>query len=431
MRTSKRVDDGHGAVHTTLFVAGQAEIRDGVASQLVTVGGLRCAVFTGDQVLFVHDSPTGSSSFFTGATGQRVGQVDYQPFGNEAGRSGTVDFQTYSLHPVDAESGLVYMRRRYYCPSIGRFLTPDLMALYQPENFVHAPAGLHLYAYVANDPLNKTDEDGLSFWSFVGSVVGVVVGIAVAVVIIAAVVATGGAAGVLLGIALVLGASLAVTGVSYIIASNVDPNSAFGQFMRGFMIGFNAGMNATIATALFGPVVGVTLGVINFLATFDGIARNPVYQGILGWSSWLMPMSWGATGLGLVFYVFNLVAAGVTGNGSWWGAGAKIDKLAIDWKTGSIVMLGGVIHGPTAFNSGNFVFMNPGYVNGSSPDQTYNAVLAHETGHTLSVAAFGTAFDFADLLGENVFGGQDHDYGEEIAESHANRPGRPTIPMWG
>jgi RHS repeat-associated protein len=293
MRMSKRVDDGNGGVRVTHYVGDQAEIRDGVASHFVTIGGLRCAVLTGDHALFLHDSPTGSSSFFTDSTRERVGELDYEPFGNEASRSDSVDFQTYSLHPVDPESGLAYMRRRYYCPAIGRFLTPDLMALYQPENFIHAPAGLHLYAFVANDPMNKTDEDGLSFWSFVGSVVGVIVGVVVALLIIAAVVATGGIAGVLLGIGLVLAASLTVTGISYIVASNVNPNSAFGQFMRGFMIGFNAGMNATIATALFGPVVGIALGVINFLATFEGVSRNSTYQGILGWTSWLMPMSWG------------------------------------------------------------------------------------------------------------------------------------------
>lgn len=69
---------------------------------------------------------------------------------------------------------------------------------------------------------------------------------------------------------------------------------ATGQFVGGFTIGFNAGMNGVLAGALFGPVVGVTL-VVNFLATFEGISNNSAYQGILGWSSWLMPMSWTAT----------------------------------------------------------------------------------------------------------------------------------------
>jgi hypothetical protein len=198
--------------------------------------------------------------------------------------------------------------------------------------------------------------------------------------------------------------------------------------MRGFMIGFNAGMNGVLAGVIFGPGVGIVLGVINFLATFDGIAQNSVYQGILGWYSWMMPMSWGVTYVGLLIYFWNLVLAGVTFQ--QWDA-AKIDKLAIDWKTGTIVMLGGLIRNGTAFNMGNFVFLDPKYVNGSSPDQTFDAVVRHETGHTLNTATFGTAFEIADFIGENVVGAGENDYGEKFAESHANRPGRPTIPMWG
>jgi MFS family permease len=277
----------------------------------------------------------------------------------------------------------------------------------------------------------------MSFWIFLGAVVGAVVGVVVAIAIVAAVVATGGIAGVLLGIGLALALSLAVTGVSYLIASNVDPMSGLGQFFRGFMIGFNAGMNGVLAGAIFGPVVGIAIGVINFLAAFDGIAENSVYQGILGWTSWFMPMSWGATGLGLVFFAINLVAAAVTDRES-----TKIEKLAIDWKTGSIAMVGGWIRNGTAFDMGNFVFLDPNYVGEYKTDAagqryyelnetTYKETLAHETGHTISVAAFGTAFGICDLIGENLIGLGAEDYGEKIAESHANRSGRPTIPMWG
>lgn len=80
---------------------------------------------------------------------------------------------------------------------------------------------------------------------------------------------------------------------------------------------------------------------------------------------------------------------------------------------------------------GNFVFMNPNYVDGSRPDRTYDAVLAHETGHTLSIAAFGSAFGAYDFVGENVLKLGSNDYGEKIAESHANRRGYAVIPMWG
>ncbi|WP_345801296.1 toxin TcdB middle/N-terminal domain-containing protein [Microbacterium sp. AZCO] len=429
LRTTKSVTAADGTVSTSRFVLEHAVVEDDRRTLFVTVGALRVAVIGPDGTTWLHDGASvGTTAFVTDATGERAGTVDVLPFGTTAAQDGAVAHQTYGLHPVDLESGLVYMRRRYYAPSIGRFLTPDLLALYQPEKFLHAPASLHLYAYVANDPSDKVDVDGLSFWSFVGSVAGVVVGIVVGVLIVAAVVATGGIAGVLIGIGLAIGAGLVVTGISYIVASAVDPNSGFGQFMRGFMIGFNAGMNGVLAAAIFGPVVGVALGVINFLATFDGVAKNSVYQGILGWTSWLMPMSWAVNALGLAFYAVNLILAGVTLNKV---DALKIDKLGIDWKTGSLVMVGGAIRNGTAFDMGHFVFIDPAHLKDGDPDRSYDALVAHETGHTLAFAAFGTAFGLADLIGENVVGLGADDYGEKIAESHANRPGRPTIPMWG
>jgi RHS repeat-associated protein len=428
-RISKRVDDGQGTVQTTLFVGNQVEINSQTGTtHFVRLGAMRVAALQGGTTNFIHENGMGSTSFVTDADGLRIGQLDQLPFGNVASSSGSVEFRTFALHPVDEESGLVYMHRRYYSPALGRFLTPDLMAIYQPDTFLHTPQSLHLYAYVANDPLNKTDPTGLSFMSFLGGVVGVIVGVAIGIAIVAAVVATGGIAGVLLGIGLALLASAAVMGVSYAIASNADPNSLGGQFMRGFMIGFNAGMNAVLATAIFGPFIGVALGVVNFLAVFDGVAQNSVYQGILGWSSWLMPMSWGVTGVGLLFFIINLAVAGVTGNDN---AGTKIDKLSFDWKTGSFVMLGGAITGPTAFNMGNFSFLNPTYVDGSSFDRTYENVLRHETGHTLSNAAFGSAYHLIGAIDENVI--QDNGmnaYSELIAEGHVPGTGRPTHPMW-
>src|SRR5207244_1690839 len=161
----------------------------------------------------------------------------------------------------------VYMRRRYFSPQLGRFLTPDLMAIHQPEKFLRAPQGLHLYAFVANDPVNKTDPTGMSFLSFVGAVVGVALGVGVALAIVAGVAAMGSLAGALVGVVM----ALAVTGVSYAIAQNANPASNSGDFIRGLMIGFNAGLNGVLATAIFGGAIGITLGVVNFLATFDDV----------------------------------------------------------------------------------------------------------------------------------------------------------------
>lgn len=58
----------------------------------------------------------------------------------------------YASKRVDEESGLIFFGRRYYDPSIGRWLTPDPMGF---------EAGSNLYAYVFNNPLSYFDLYGL------------------------------------------------------------------------------------------------------------------------------------------------------------------------------------------------------------------------------------------------------------------------------
>ncbi|MCW5939380.1 MAG: RHS repeat-associated core domain-containing protein [Fimbriimonadaceae bacterium] len=67
-------------------------------------------------------------------------------------RSGSGPNQGYCAslqHRRDAESGLVYMRARYYEPSTGRFLSED-----------PAMDGANWYVYCANDPVNRVDPTG-------------------------------------------------------------------------------------------------------------------------------------------------------------------------------------------------------------------------------------------------------------------------------
>ncbi|MDU6411331.1 MAG: hypothetical protein E6560_10295 [Yersiniaceae bacterium] len=126
-------------------------------------------------------------------------------------------------------------------------------------------------------------------------------------------------------------------------------------------------------------------------------------------------------------FIINIVAAGITFQQV---DALKIEKLQIDWRSGSIVMVNGLIRNGTAFNVGNFVFMNQSWTDNPASGG-YEAVLNHEVGHSLNNAAFGPAFGIYDALNETLLGAGSNDYGEQLAESHTNRPWRPKIPMWG
>jgi RHS repeat-associated protein len=52
----------------------------------------------------------------------------------------------------DQETKLYYMRARYYDPQLGRFLSEDPAGI---------AAGLNLYTYAGNDPINQRDPSGL------------------------------------------------------------------------------------------------------------------------------------------------------------------------------------------------------------------------------------------------------------------------------
>jgi RHS repeat-associated protein len=82
----------------------------------------------------------------------------YLAFGeNTANRSGTFRYTAQRIDPetggsASQPSGLYYYRARMYSPTLGRFLQAD------PVGY---SAGVNLYAYVGNDPLNFTDPSGL------------------------------------------------------------------------------------------------------------------------------------------------------------------------------------------------------------------------------------------------------------------------------
>ena len=127
----------------------------------------------GTKYYYFYDG-RGNVSNIVDAKGNIVDSYQYDSFGstglkNTNSHKFVGQFGVYS----DDDTGLVYMKNRWYDPNLGCFISRD------PIGF---KGGLNFYSYVANNPLRFIDPMGLSF---AGDVVADVAGLAGGALIVA------------------------------------------------------------------------------------------------------------------------------------------------------------------------------------------------------------------------------------------------------
>ena len=93
----------------------------------------------------------GSVILATNAAGQITEKYGYTGYGLTLSAGANTAAFRFGGRRYDPELGLYFHRARSYSPALGRFLQTDPIG---------TDGGLHLYAYVGNDPLNKTDPMG-------------------------------------------------------------------------------------------------------------------------------------------------------------------------------------------------------------------------------------------------------------------------------
>jgi RHS repeat-associated protein len=102
-------------------------------------------------VTFLHHDEIGSTRLLTSGTGANVGSYTYDPYGAVTAHTGSVTTPLqYTGEYTDSESGLVYLRARYYDPATAQFINVD-PALEQTRD---------AYGYADDNPLTNTDPTG-------------------------------------------------------------------------------------------------------------------------------------------------------------------------------------------------------------------------------------------------------------------------------
>jgi RHS repeat-associated protein len=154
----RRIQKSVGGISTSYLYDGKNDVQE-------LVGGVATAnLLTGlavDDFLSRTDS-SGAASYIRDATGNTVGLANssgvlqtaytYDAFGT-TNTNGTTSSNSHEYTGRDNDgNSLYFLRGRYYNPNLGRFIAEDPIG---------QAGGLNQFAYVADDPLNLVDPEGL------------------------------------------------------------------------------------------------------------------------------------------------------------------------------------------------------------------------------------------------------------------------------
>jgi len=87
---------------------------------------LTVPVFAGSRSYYIYDRPARSIVSLIDSSGEVKNSYDYDAFGNISNKTESINNNfKYTGEQYDNETGLIFLRNRYYDPEIGRFITKD------------------------------------------------------------------------------------------------------------------------------------------------------------------------------------------------------------------------------------------------------------------------------------------------------------------
>lgn len=159
----------------------------------------------------------------------------------------------YRGYFYDEETGLYFLKTRYYDPEIGRFITIDGIEYLDPETI----NGLNLYAYCGNNPVIGYDPDGTwdwaAFWQGLGMILTAIAAVAVSIATFGA--ATPIAMGIIAGVTLGAGVLTGINGVATMVEAGTGYNFVRDGVFQGNVNAYNLYAGITEGVAIVGTVI--------------------------------------------------------------------------------------------------------------------------------------------------------------------------------
>ena len=266
LRASKNVNGS-----TAVFTYDGTELLTEQSGDAVktNIYGTNLIATDGTDMLYYQYNSHGDVVSVLNRTGAVKNEYDYDAFGNAITEKETVSNPyRYAGYYQDAETGLYYLKSRYYNPRTARFLTEDTASGTYTD-----PLSLNRYTYCHNQPVTGYDPDGHFLHIVAGAVIGAVVNSAVSAY------------------------------TQYKNTGKVDPRTTLGAAAEGAIVGGTAA--ATCGTSL-----GVTV-VAGATASAAGNAANQyISTGAVDVSQMMLSAVGGAAAFGTANLAGSLLKAG-------------------------------------------------------------------------------------------------------------------------